>query len=162
VEIDAGKLMGQSPWMVSYWLGEGLGRAVELGYTNAAPLRDWLGAWANGIINDAVNPYMAGDYQMTASASGDPLYQTWQDVYDNSPAENTAKNDFEDAGDNGSGAFGEVAAEHHYVVQMMMAQTYVTHLTNGTTVEAFYNTHCRDLMEDYFPLNPKWAILPRA
>jgi hypothetical protein len=140
-----------------------LGRAVELGYTNATTLRDWLGAWSNGIVADAVNPNMCTDYQMTPGpSSGVTFYQTWSDVYNsaNTPEENKDKTAVTDPGINGNTTFPG-NAEHNYGLIAMCAQTYAAHLTDGAEVREFYEDEILALATD-MNYNPKWAILPRS
>jgi chitodextrinase len=69
-----------SPWMEDYVL-YGLGRAVELGYTGATALRNWLGANPIGALTDAgYNPYLAGAYRSNTIKVNNTNFNTWAEA----------------------------------------------------------------------------------
>jgi hypothetical protein len=164
IEKNSAMLWGQTVWMCNFVLFA-LGRAVELGYTNAQTLRDWLGAWHVGLATDPdMNNFQAGDYWMTTGPASNVLfYQNWSDVFNSSNAltPNKTYTDLQQEG----GPFNSTTTDHHYALIAACASAYVTSLTNGATARAFLETNAYDLAVaagDCFHTNPKWAIEPRT
>jgi hypothetical protein len=143
-----------SPWM-EYYVLYSLGRAVELGYTGATPLRNWLGANPIGALTDpGFNPYLAAAYRSNTIKTNNTNFNTWAE----------AKTGYLPAVQNATDwAPGTIWSGAQYdsngnVQPLVAAVSMVTDQPGGAAAWSFMSSKVLPVISG----DLKWAVVPRS
>lgn len=143
-----------SPWMVGYLL-YALGRSVELGITEAAPLLAWAGKSEIDEVTQtsSINPKCVGQYRIPDVNADGTWMTTWARV-----ALGYGTYDLNTWWATGDGGINQRLNGYPYIAQAALSMT--TNLPNGAAAWNWISAQTQNqaLQNDY----PTWAILPRT